>query len=171
MASDASVFKFYHYDPSLAAAIIFVLAFFATTALHSWQLFRTRSWFMIPLVLGGYCKHSNRTVNPNHLTTTILVEWIGYVGRAISSNQSPNWTLGPYLIQTLLVLVAPALFAASIYMVFGRIILLVDGEEHSIIKKRWLTKIFVCGDIISFIMQGAGTYITSSLCPGIFNCH
>lgn len=59
--------------------------------------------------------------------------------------------------QTLLILVAPALFAASIYMVLGRIILLVDGEELSLIRKRWLTKIFVTGDILSFVMQGAGT--------------
>lgn len=59
--------------------------------------------------------------------------------------------------QTLLILVAPALFAASIYMVLGRIILLVDGEELSLIRKKWLTKIFVTGDVLSFVMQGAGT--------------
>lgn len=58
--------------------------------------------------------------------------------------------------QTLLLLVAPALFAATIYMELGRIILLVDGEAHSLIKKKWLTKIFVCGDVLSFMMQGAG---------------
>ena len=61
--------------------------------------------------------------------------------------------------QTLLILVAPALFAASIYMVLGRIILLVDGEQHSLIRKRWLTKIFVTGDVLSFLMQGAGKCI------------
>lgn len=87
---------------------------------------------------------------------TSIVQLIGYIGRALSSQESPNWTLGPYIIQTLLLLVAPALFAASIYMVLGRIIELVDGEAHSVIKKKWLTKLFVTGDIISFTVQGAG---------------
>jgi hypothetical protein len=58
--------------------------------------------------------------------------------------------------QSLLLLVAPALFAASIYIILGRIILLVDGEKHSLIRQKWLTKIFVTGDIISFITQMGG---------------
>jgi hypothetical protein len=58
--------------------------------------------------------------------------------------------------QSLLLLVAPALFAASIYIILGRIILLVDGEKHSIIRQKWLTKIFVTGDIISFVTQMGG---------------
>ena len=86
----------------------------------------------------------------------LSVEWIGYIGRAISHTQTPNWTLAPYLIQTLLLLVAPALFAASIYMELSRIIILADGESHALIKKKWLTKIFVIGDITSFFVQGGG---------------
>ena len=90
------------------------------------------------------------------------VEYIGYIGRAVSSRQTPDWTLGPYIVQAVLLLVAPALFAATIYMELGRIIILVDGEHHSIIKKRWLTKIFVCGDILSFLMQSGGRLPTHS---------
>jgi hypothetical protein len=41
-------------------------------------------------------------------------------------------------------------------MLLGRIILVTDGESHSLIRKRWLTKIFVTGDVISFLMQGSG---------------
>jgi len=58
--------------------------------------------------------------------------------------------------QSLLLLLAPALFAASIYMVLGRIILLVDGEAHSLIRAKWLTKFFVLGDVLSFLTQSAG---------------
>lgn len=58
--------------------------------------------------------------------------------------------------QSLLLLLAPAFFAASIYMILGRIILLTDGESHSLIKARWLTKIFVFGDVLSFLAQSAG---------------
>ena len=90
------------------------------------------------------------------MALTGIVEFIGYIGRAISSQQTPDWTLRPYIVTAILVLVAPALFAASIYMLLGRIILLNGGERLSVIKRRWLTKIFVGGDILSFLMQSAG---------------
>lgn len=74
----------------------------------------------------------------------------------MSANESPNWTVKPYIVQTLLLLVSPALFAASIYMILGRIILVTDGENYSPIRRAWLTKMFVLGDVLSFVLQGAG---------------
>lgn len=64
--------------------------------------------------------------------------------------------------QSLLLLVAPALFAASIYIILGRIILMTGGEKHSLIRLKWLTKIFVTGDVISFLVQGGGGGIQAS---------
>jgi hypothetical protein len=84
------------------------------------------------------------------------VEFVGYAGRARSGQESPDWTLPPYIIQALLILVAPALFAATIYMELGRIVTLVEGEDYTLIRKKWLTKIFVCGDVLSFMVQSAG---------------
>lgn len=78
--------------------------------------------------------------------------------RAIGSQESPDWSVGPYVQQSILILVAPALFAASIYMELGRLIRLTDGAVHSLIKLRWLTKVFVLGDVISFLMQGSGEF-------------
>lgn len=46
----------YEYYPSMAAAVIFVVLFGTVTLLHSFHLFRTRTWFFIPLVIGGYCE-------------------------------------------------------------------------------------------------------------------
>jgi len=81
---------------------------------------------------------------------------MGYAARAKSGSESPDWTLGPYIIQSLLLLVAPALFAATIYMQLGRIIILVQGESRALVRKKWLTKIFVTGDVLSFMLQGGG---------------
>ncbi len=58
--------------------------------------------------------------------------------------------------QSLLLILAPALFAASIYMAFGRIVILVHGEESCLVRRTWLTKIFVTGDVASFFIQGIG---------------
>jgi hypothetical protein len=89
--------------------------------------------------------------------THFAVETVGYIGRAASAAQDPDaYTLGPYIIQSLLLLVAPALFAASIYMELARIVLLVDGDHALFIRRRWLTRIFVSGDVLSFLIQGGG---------------
>lgn len=63
----------------------------------------------------------------------------------------------PYILQSFFTLVAPALFAASIYMTLGRIMRSVRGEHLSIIKASRLTKIFVCGDILAFMIQGGSS--------------
>lgn len=60
----------------------------------------------------------------------------------------------PYAIQSTFILLGPALFAASIYMCLSRIIRGVRGEHHSLIKPSRLTKTFVTGDILSFVVQG-----------------
>jgi hypothetical protein len=73
-----------------------------------------------------------------------------------------EYTLGPYIMQSVLLLVAPALFAASIYMELGRIVLMVDGERHLFIRRTWLTKLFVAGDVLSFLMQSSGKLSTST---------
>lgn len=86
----------------------------------------------------------------------LSVETIGYVGRLLSGIQAPNFTEGPYVIQSALILIAPTFLAASIYMTLGRIIVMVDAEKLAVIKFKWLTAIFVCGDIISFLMQASG---------------
>ncbi|EAW16419.1 RTA1 domain-containing protein [Aspergillus fischeri NRRL 181] len=41
-------------------------------------------------------------------------------------------------------------------MELGRIIKLTKGEDKAIIPTRWLTKIFVFGDVVSFLVQGGG---------------
>lgn len=77
------------------------------------------------------------------------------------------WGLGPYVMQNVLVLIAPAFMAASIYMILGRIILLTDGDSHSLIRRRWITKIFVTGDVASLLMQSSGIYKFEPLCRQI----
>ncbi|KAH0419613.1 hypothetical protein CcaCcLH18_14346 [Colletotrichum camelliae] len=116
--SEAAVFKLYHYDPTVAGAVVFVFLFLATTILHFWQLIRSRCWFLIPLAVGG------------------VLQVIGYAGRAKSGQEDPNWSL--------------------VYMELGRIITVLDGEGHCLIRKEWLTKLFVAGDVLSFFLQGGG---------------
>lgn len=54
------------------------------------------------------------------------------------------------------ILLAPALLAASIYMEFGLLVDLTEGEKYSIVRRSLITKIFVTGDVLSFLFQAIG---------------
>jgi hypothetical protein len=70
----------------------------------------------------------------------------------------------PYAIQNVFILLGPVLFAASVYMALGRIISATGAKHNSLIPIRWATKIFVAGDVVSFLVQGgaAGLMVTAS---------
>ena len=48
-------YQYYHYDPSMAAAIIFAAAFLLSTGLHMYQMISTKTWYLTPLIIGGFC--------------------------------------------------------------------------------------------------------------------
>lgn len=118
--NDPNAWVPYRYTPSLAAAIIFIICFAITSAVHVWQMFRFRAWFFVPFVLGG------------------LMETIGYIGRAMSTKDI--WDLNSFIMQSTLLLVAPAFFAASIYMTLRRIIVLTDDEVYCFLRSRWISR-------------------------------
>ncbi|KAL1904265.1 hypothetical protein Sste5344_010015 [Sporothrix stenoceras] len=91
-----------------------------------------------------------------------IVEAVGYIGRALSSKEAPDFTKDPYIVQSLLILLGPTLMAATVYMVLGRLVLVLQGEKNAIIKPRWITKVFVTGDVLSFFTQGAGPGLLSA---------
>ncbi|KAH7081001.1 RTA1 like protein-domain-containing protein [Paraphoma chrysanthemicola] len=124
------------YTPTVAAGAIAAIVFILLTGLHSWRLVTNRTWFCIPFVIGS------------------LFETIGYAARAAAHNDTESTT--PYIIQSTLILVAPILFAASVYMILGRLIRRTDSASYSIIRVNWVTKIFVIGDIFCFCIQGGG---------------
>jgi RTA1 like protein len=89
---------------------------------------------------------------PDTLLNTSLVEVIGYAARVASHDETGE--LMPYVIQDIFILIAPACFAASIYMTLGRIIRSVNAKHLSPIRTSRLTKTFVGGDLLSFSIQG-----------------
>ncbi|KAH9223898.1 RTA1 like protein-domain-containing protein [Leptodontidium sp. 2 PMI_412] len=127
----------WNYLPSVAAAVIFLLFFLALAFLHTWKIRQTGCKFCICFTIGCF------------------FEFIGYCGRASAHRKTDK--LMPYIIQSIFILVAPALFAASIYMTLGRIVRSVRGEHHSVIRINWLTKLFVIGDVLSFMIQSGSS--------------
>jgi hypothetical protein len=88
------------------------------------------------------------------------VEFIGYAARIASYNDTSK--LGPYIIQQMFILLPPVLFAASIYMMLGRVIVALHGDQYSPIRPSRLTKTFLAGDIVCFYIQGGGGGLTAA---------
>lgn len=84
----------------------------------------------------------------------MAVEFVGYAARASAHDKTGK--IMPFVAQNTMILLAPVLFAASIYIVLGRIIRGTHGEAYSIIKPKRLTKLFVLGDVLSLVIQGGG---------------
>ncbi|KAJ5880674.1 Protein RTM1 [Penicillium subrubescens] len=141
--SDGGIdFALYRYTPSIPAAVVFAAIFLIVTILHGIQLWRYRTYFFVPFIIG------------------LLFECAGYIARIFSHFDTK--ALGPYIVQTMLILVAPPLFAASIYMTLGRVIVALNCHQYSVVPVRFLTKIFVVGDVISFLLQcGGGGYMAA----------
>ncbi|KAL4778519.1 RTA1 like protein-domain-containing protein [Aspergillus varians] len=134
MADDDN--NIYGYNPSIPAGAIFIFLFGVASGYHGYQLIKARALYFIPFVIGG------------------IFQVLGYLFRVLSHNHTDSIAL--YALQTVLILLAPALYAASIYMVLGRLMVHLDAQHHSLVRVAWMTKIFVTGDVVSFLMQCGG---------------
>ncbi|KAJ5949889.1 RTA1 like protein-domain-containing protein, partial [Penicillium verhagenii] len=125
-----------HYVPSGIAATVVAILFLILTIAHVWKVLTTKRWFAFTIIVGG------------------LFEFIGLAARAYSSRHLTG--KGPFVIQVLLILLAPIVFSAAIYMFLSRLINASKHPQLSLIRVRLLTVTFVGGDIFCFLVQAAG---------------
>lgn len=149
----------WEYVPSLALAIVFGVAFALTTLAHTWKIYNTRLWFCSPFAFGGLRKshHSESTGYSYALIRELtfkypIVQIVGYIFRALAANNTGS--LAFYITQATCLVLPPVLYAASLYMVYSRIVRAVHGEAFSFISPRWTSVIFVVGDLICLNIQG-----------------
>ncbi|KAG9229966.1 RTA1 like protein-domain-containing protein [Amylocarpus encephaloides] len=135
-------FQLYHYEPNQSLSLACAALFGISTIIHLVIMIRKKTWFYSALLVGAF------------------MMTIGYIVRYMSA-RSPHNT-GIYAIQFLLIMLAPSLYAATMYMLFGRLVIFVNNPSASIIRPQWVTKIFVTGDVISFVVQMAGGGMMSS---------
>ncbi|KAG9668870.1 RTA1 protein, partial [Aureobasidium melanogenum] len=135
----------YAYTPSAAAAGAFMGIFAVATVAHIFYLPKLRQCFFIPMIIGG------------------IMEVGGLYGRFWGHSSKNNFKA--YVLQALLLTPAPIFLAATMYMTLGRVIIALDADkDHTLIRPRWLSKIFVLFDIVCFIVQigGIGLQCTTS---------
>ncbi|KAM0714121.1 hypothetical protein Q7P37_011085 [Cladosporium fusiforme] len=160
--AEGFVFKLYRYTPSLPAAVVAVVVFAILTAIHAWRMQQAKAYYFTPFLIGGICKlvclHHVFKDAPTDTSTPVQV--IGYAGRIWSHFDEES--IGGFVMQAILILIAPALYAASIYMILARLIRAVHAEHLSLIPIKWVTKIFVTGDVFAFTLQAGGGGVQSA---------
>ncbi|KAI5237656.1 RTA1-domain-containing protein [Aureobasidium subglaciale] len=134
----------YAYTPSSAAAGAFMGIFGVATIAHIFYLPKLRQCFFIPMILGG------------------IMEVGGLYGRFWGHSDQDNFKA--YVLQALLLTPAPIFLAATMYMTLGRVIVALDSDkDHTLIRPRWLSKVFVFFDIVCFVVQIGGIGMQCSI--------
>ncbi|KAH7126624.1 RTA1 like protein-domain-containing protein [Dendryphion nanum] len=126
----------YLYEPNQIACIIAAGVFGVSAIYHLIQMVRKRAWFYTSLTVGAFMMTA------------------GYVFRYLSAKSPDKLML--YIGQSMCIILPPSLYAATLYMIFGRLVLFVNAPEASIIHPTRVTKIFVCGDVLAFFLQAGG---------------
>lgn len=79
---------------------------------------------------------------------------LGYIFRAAAWNATESLIF--YIMQAVFLLIAPVFFAATLYMVYSRVVRAPQAQEFSFISPRWTTIIFVIGDLVTLNVQSGG---------------
>lgn len=125
------------YIPTLWVAALALSLYFVTSILLTIQFWRhgRGKWFLC-LIIGGYC------------------EAFGLLMR-IPFRSNPHST-GIYIIEYLFVVLSPCAFLAGDYIVFGRLVQMLDGQRHVPIRANRIMRFFVASDVTTFLIQAAG---------------
>ncbi|RMZ71212.1 rta1 domain-containing [Pyrenophora seminiperda CCB06] len=150
--------EMYRYTPTLIGATISLVIFIALALLHTYQFLKLRNRIIIFIIIGALStKKKYRMAN----TPFIVGEVGGYGARIALHYDNQAWA--PYITQGVLTLIGPLWFAATIYMLLGRTVILAGGEEVSFIKPKFFTWGFVGADIATLVIQGLGSSIMGTM--------
>ncbi|TNY22111.1 RTA1 like protein-domain-containing protein [Rhodotorula diobovata] len=128
-------FNIYGYDPSLAAAIVFLVAFGLITLWQAGLVVRSRIWWLTVLVVGG------------------LGEIIGWAGRAWAAKDP--YSLNAFLTQQICLILAPCFFSATCYGILGMVVRAL-GRQYSVLRPSLYLWIFCVADLVAIVVQAIG---------------
>lgn len=128
--------RFYDYFLNKGGNIFFTVIFGLMTVYFIGMVIKSRYWWFNITFIAGFA-----------------VEFVGYLARCLSFNDQD--ALNYFLIQTICLMVAPAIIMAGIYFLTAQLIV-IHGRQFSFLKPMWYSAIFITVDIISFLMQAAG---------------
>lgn len=142
---------YYPYTPSEAAGYVFLALFATATLAHVGLMFWHKTWFLIPLILGGICASRLVPLPRTIMLTLAAGETFGHYGRAWGGRE-PN-SPSPFMLQLMLILVAPVFIAATVYVTLGKLKqIFLDAKP----RRCGISALFIVIDVIAFCSQIGG---------------
>lgn len=92
-------------------------------------------------------------------------EVMGYGARISMSPIGTVWNYPAFVIQLLMLILAPTMVAAAISVTFKWIVIYLD-PRYSVLRPRWYPWVFVGTDFISIIIQAVGGAVSASATSG-----
>ncbi|QHS74790.1 uncharacterized protein SPAR_L01010 [Saccharomyces paradoxus] len=162
---------FYAYKPHKGAAIAFVVLFgiLIPYALVQITMAIHRSRRCMYLCKCNELSEENSTVtyfSARNLMWTyfpfvlgIILQFVGYVLKIVFINRPE---ISTFIAQSVLLLIAPSLYALTIFMLFSKMARLLLMERHMIIPAKYSTVSFLVSDMIGRVLQAVGGGLLSS---------
>jgi hypothetical protein len=122
--------------------ILGVILFSLATITHSYQLFRYRTWYFTPMIVGT------------------AMEIVSYVFRTFSSQKDP-YNVIYFVVQCFFIVVAPVFFSATIYTILSIMINSV-GRQYAPLPPKVILWIFITCDVVATVVQVAGAALVGS---------
>ncbi|OCF31122.1 hypothetical protein I317_07557 [Kwoniella heveanensis CBS 569] len=131
------------YIPNLGANAVASVLYFLTAIALTYQQFRHRARWMLVLTIGAWA------------------EGVGIALR-LYYRQKPQVT-SSYIAMNTVVVLSPCLFLAADYILLGRLVAYIEGSEYiRPLKPRLVSTVFVCSDVLTFLIQGSGGGLAAS---------
>lgn len=178
MSSSDSVFT---YTPSFALALVATILYLIPTLILTWQtIFKYRSWFFLCVLLGAAIEvagYTCRTVATKHVTSIVRPPFHLHIQvylhptnlypflnsqSNLNSTQTELTPQPPYALSATLIILAPIFIAAGNYLLLGRLIrTTLPTPHHRLLRvpAHRITRLFVCCDILTFLVQASGSGI------------
>lgn len=133
----------YIYIPSLPTAIVALVIWCFILAAIIYRSYRYKVWYFTVMMVG------------------LVMEVIGYIMRVYGHFHLSAHN--PYVTMQALVILAPVMFAAANYVIFGRLLhyghLIYPNKRLTWLPTKHVVAVFVSSDVISFIIQIGGAIL------------
>ncbi|KAE8145971.1 RTA1 like protein [Aspergillus avenaceus] len=133
-------YNYYHFTPNKVVGIVATCLYGTSTVYHLYQVWRTKAYYFVTFITGA------------------VMMTLGYIFRIMGAVDPTDF--GPFVAQAICIVLPPAFYAATIYMIYGRLVRSTGHEKLSIVAPAKVTKIFLIGDIVAIIGQSTGGGLT-----------
>ncbi|KAJ5806624.1 RTA1 like protein-domain-containing protein [Penicillium pulvis] len=128
--------ELYLYTPSLALAVVAVIAFSGLAAVLCFRMIKTKTWSSIFFVLGAFAQLS------------------GYTARVFSTQNPCNRVA--YGIQSILLLLGPTLIMLSVNLTQTNFARALEAEQFCLVPIRWQKPLYLSLNTVLIILQAVG---------------